>query len=233
MHGRSQERTDASGQAHLQEVSGGLAIERFQRQLEQLAATFEASPQLADRMSARHALGAVGGDHDGGHSRQQLGQEAERVEGGGVRPVEIIDQDGERPVTGNFGQDGGNGLMDDGLVGFDRPFARAQLRQDRGQGASKDRILGVGLASPHRRAEDGRNRRVGRRGRFGGAGLEQPQPALRDRGPGQRRLADAGLAADQDQPAGALPRRGRPRAQLRQLRSATDQRGCHSRRRLG
>ena len=148
--------------------------------------------------------------HPGG--REPAGQEVQELERRGVGPLQVLQDDDQRPLAGGRQQDGGE-LVEQPeagrrgqLVAGRRPVGRPrQLGQEPGQRGGAGRQPRRSPASGHERPEDLHPGPVRRHA------LPRPAPAphhpraarlRRGRRRGDhRRLADAGLAGEQDQPA--------------------------------
>ncbi len=151
-------------------------------------------------MLARHLLRPVSEDDEQGHIRHVAGEEAEEVEARGVAPVEIVEEQGERSV----GREGGEERTD-----FLEEYGSARHVAGNA-GAGKCRREGGRLVTGVIRAEQLYPRTVG--GSLGeiitASDKDERCPLTRVSAErlGERGLADPRLTADQHQ--AALPGEG-------------------------
>jgi len=176
--------------------------------------------QCGERVAGSDLVGAVGGEQEHGQIRAAARQEAEEIEGGGVGPVQILQQQDQR-VTGGEGGEVVQAAPHDGVL-VDRGFAVTrggeQRRRQGGQpGVARSPIehlapgaIGRGLGAVVAPTDEN----------------ERPLPAgLGEQGLGEGGLADARLAADEDEGAAPGQRRGEYCAHGRQLVIAANEGG--------
>ena len=146
----------------------------------------ERDPQ---RMRPVELVVTVGGDDEGREVVEPAGQEPEDVEGGGVGPVEVLEDEDRRGQAVRAGLDRARQRVDDlrgrRLLGDEHREVAAGLLGDVGERPERPR--GVERVAGAR--EDPRLRMLGREGAQ------------------QRRLPDPGLAREEDEPAAALAQR--------------------------
>ena len=172
----------------------------------------------------------VGGDHEHARLAQRPGQEGEQQQRGQVGGVEVVEEHDERLARRGVAQEDGDGveerearLLGLEVAGLGQVQALAQLGRELGHPARAGAELGaqrVVVAVGRDRAHDLHPRPEG--GRAAAVPAARPRDAVAvGRGAlaerrGQARLADAGLAGEQDQAAVAgrrlleRRRRGRP-----------------------
>ena len=208
------------------EQLGGLAeVERRERELVQPAAAAQLVAQPAQRVVARQAVGAVGAQQ---HQRQLVERRREareQLERRLVGPLQVVEHD-ERGLA-ELGERGADRLEDRRAVarrgllaelGEQQREVRAERPQPR-EGAGPEAQV---------RAQGGDDRAVG----GDGAGARRAAQHEHARGGaglvGEARLADAGLAGEEQQRARAAARALDGLAQLGELGVAAEERGSHS-----
>jgi hypothetical protein len=172
---------------------------------------------------AGKAVRAVRGDHEHRQVRERLGQRRQELERRLVGPVEVVEDEQHGAVGREVRERREDGLDERRAVG--RRSRRAELGQDHRQmwreRAEPVERVRVG-AQP--RAKRGDKRAVGRGAGLHGRARQDQRVGLALGEPGdQPRLADAGVAADEQDAAGAAARAVERRAEPRELCVAPDQ----------
>jgi hypothetical protein len=167
-------------------------VQRAEREARGAGLALEEGQEPGERMAARQLVGAIRGEQQERQGGEVACQGAQQVEGGGIGPVQVVEEDDERPGGGEGGQVG-QGAADGGVLagqhfrgafgGQHRRRQGVRTRADRraperlGPGAIGGRLAQV-VAAPDQH--------------------QRPlRPGLGQEHLGQRRLADPGLAADE------------------------------------
>ena len=172
----------------------------------------EAGEQGDERVALGLLEVAPGAEDQQAGGREPAGQEVQELERRGVRPLQVFQDDDQRPLLGGRQQHRGQ-LVEQPelgrrgqLVPGRRPVGcRWQLGQEPGQRGGAGREARRSPADGHERPEDLHPGPVGRRALpWPAPAPHHPRAATLRRGRRRRdhrRLADAGLAGEQDQPA--------------------------------
>ena len=89
----------ASGSSSAEQLGDRGAVERLQGQLLEPAAAAQLVAQPAQPVVARQAVGAVGGDDQDRQLPQRLGQRGEQLERGLVGPLQVVEDEDQRPLA--------------------------------------------------------------------------------------------------------------------------------------
>ena len=202
------------GVARPHERLGGRGIERAQAEPLGRRLAHEERDERGERMPPVDLLGTIGGDEEERQLVDPARDEAQQVEAGAVRPMEVLEHEHERSLRGQ-------GHEEVAHLGEEVRLARRAIESGDGRSVGG---IGEGLGAPG----DLDPRAVGR-----GLGAVVAV-ADEDVGARVRRLAaeriregglpDAGLAADQDEAALAIAHRSQAIVQEREFAVAPDQR---------
>ena len=154
-------------------------------------------------MVARQAVGAVGADHEHGEIGDRFGERGEQLERPLVGPVQVVENQQHRLLGSEAIEPAADGLDERRAVRG--RGGRPQLGQDQRE-VSRQRRGGVEGSGPGAQpgAQRGDQRPVRRAARRAGGTAEHERVGFAGGQLGdQARLADAGVAADEHEPAGA------------------------------
>lgn len=107
------------------------AVEAGQFDAADRAEAVEFGEEGAQRVAAVDVVGAVGGEDDEAAGAQRAQEVGEEVAGGGVRPVQVLQDEDDRPVGGEAFQEADGEFEEAGRAFLVVPCARglAQLGQ--------------------------------------------------------------------------------------------------------
>ena len=225
------ERMDQRGRRRarkqLPEQPGSLvAVEWREGQLVQAAAPAELVAQPAQHVIARQSVGAVRGDQEDGQLLQRPPECREQLEGGFVRPVQIVEDDEHVSLPGDVRKGCPHGLEERRAVARGRRCAQLgkEHRQVRSQDVATIQTRGVHAQV---RAQRGHHGAI----RSGGAVARRPAQHESRGGLGHLRgeagLPDPGLAAEQHDRARSPPRAIDGLRQPHAFGLTTDERAPH------
>ena len=203
------------------ELRRPLRGERLERQLRQQVVAAQVVAEPPERVRARDLVRAVAADHEHRQFAQRAGEGRQQLERGIVGPLEVVEQHDRRPLGRDRGQPATDRLdQRRAIAGLHRVAElRQQQREMRAERTAARQPARDGAHEPAQRVDD---RAVGERARTRRAaqevGVGGPEHLL-----GEARLADAGLAREQDERAVALERARHRGVEPGALRVALDQ----------
>jgi hypothetical protein len=100
------------GQERVQQGGDAVAVERVERELLEPAAAAQLVAQPAQAVAAGEAVGAVGADDQHRHLLQRPGQRGDQFQGRLVGPLQVVEQDRQRPLGGEVGEGAAHRLED-------------------------------------------------------------------------------------------------------------------------
>ena len=221
---RSHERRRGGGLEGEREQLGDVAgLQRPKGELLEPAGPPQLVAQPADAVVARQAIGAIGADHEHGEVAERLRERCEQLERRLVGPVQVV-EDHQHGLIGSEAIERVADRLDE------RRAVRArgrlsQLGQEHRQvrHQRRGRVQGSGPGA-QAGAQRGDNGPVGRAARVAGCAAEHERVGLASDDLGdQAALADARVAADEDDAAGAVAGALHRGGQLRQLGVAPEE----------
>ena len=193
---------------------GGRGIERAQAEPRGRRLPHQERDERGERMPPVDLLGTIGGDEEERHLVDPARDEAQQVEGGTVRPMEVFEHEHERSLRGQGNEEVAH-------LGEEVRLARRAIESGDGRSVGG---IGEGLGAPGDLDPGAVGRGLGPVVAVADEDVRARARRLAAERIREGGLANAGLTSDQDEAAPTIARRGQAVVQEGEFAVAPDQR---------